>query len=305
MVASWHRTEPREVRPFFQAQSAEESLQASRIKLFKDGDISDETSFDLDEVDFQKLDPVIFPNISDPSAWLPAGISSDDLEVALVATHSFLKRSEVLESFCLSSGEPPAQWTMAPKVLNLFAGGRNLKLSLALCLRNDREPVPGSPFIVGHWLAQKTFSIKSRATPTLFDLRTRTDEEWVAAQFPPKTLFFVEYAGGIADEGEENTYVARVYIHVDAHNRLVSSSSLSGAFQPFLAAEIVLSILTESLGEWKDLEVPHPTSPLATLLKQLGKNSPLTLDALKSAVTTPARARAILQDHLAVVQAIK
>lgn len=304
MIATWHRTEPREVRPFFQIQSAEDSLRSCQIKLFKDGDTSTETSFDLDEIDFQKLEPVVFPSVVKPESWLPSGFGASDLELVLVATHPFLKRSDVLANLPLSD-TLPNQWTISPDVLSRFAGGRNLKLTVAICLRGDREPLPGSPFVVGHWLAQKTFSLKSRATPTLFDIRTRTDEEWIAAQFPSKTLYFVEYAGGIADEGEEDTYVARVYVHIDAHNRLVSSANLGDAFQPFLAAEIVLSILTESLSEWKDLEAPHPTSPLATLLQQLSKDSPMALNTLKNAVTTPGRARALLQDRLAVVQAIK
>ncbi|MCF6121202.1 hypothetical protein L2449_30745 [Mesorhizobium muleiense] len=304
MIATWHRTEPREVRPFFQTQNAEESLRSCRIRLFKGGDISDETSFHLDEIDFQELEPVIFPSVVNPKIWLPSGFGASDLELVLVATHPFLKRSDVLASLPLSD-TLPTEWTISPETLSRFAGGRNLNLTIAICLRGDREPLPGSPFVVGHWLAQKTFFLKSRATPTLFDLRTRTDEEWVAAQFPPKTLYFVEYAGGIAEEGEEDMYVAIVYVHIDAHNRLVSSANLGDAFQPFLAAEIVLSILTESLSEWKDLEAPHPTSPLATLLQQLSKNSPMALDTLKNAVITPGRARALLQDRLAVVQAIK
>ncbi|TPL03743.1 MULTISPECIES: hypothetical protein [unclassified Mesorhizobium] len=304
MIAAWHRTEPREVRPFFQLQSAEDSLRSCRIKLFKDSDISDETSFDLDEIAFQKLDPIVFFSVVGPETWLPSGLEASDLELVLVATHPFLKRSEVLASLPLSESLP-TDWAISPEILGRFAGGRNLKLTVAICLRYDREPMPGSPFVVGHWLAQKTFSLKSRATPTLFDLRTRTDEEWVAAHFPPKTLYFVEYAGGIAEESEEDTYVARVYIHIDAHNKLVSSPSLGDAFQPFLATEIVLSILTESFSEWKSLDTPHSGSPLATLLQQLGKSSPITLSALKDAINTPGRARAILQDRLAVVQAIK
>ncbi|MER8701346.1 hypothetical protein [Mesorhizobium sp. M1273] len=305
MVAKWHREEPREVRPFFQAQKAEDALQASAIRLYKHGDVSIETSFDLDEIDFQKLDLAVHPVLADPSNWMPAGLTSDDLEVVLVATHSFLKRSMIIERYTVGDGDPPDRWNIGSDVLSDFAGGRNLELSLALCLRSDRAPIPGAPFVGGHWVARKTFALRSRSAHTLFDLRTRTDEDWIAASLPAKTLYFVEYAGGIAEEPEEGGSVATVYIHLDAHNRLVSSPALGEAFQPMLAAEIVQSVLSDSYDDWKDLQAPHPNSPLTTLLKQLGKENAMKLEDLKSIVASPARAKALLQDRLSVVQSLR
>jgi len=302
----WHREEPREVRPFFQAERAEASLTSSAIRLFKLSERSTETGFDLDEIDFQKLNISVFPTISDPQRWLPQDLKPDDLEVILVLTQTFLKRSEVLRRFTLGVESSPEKWEISRDELSEFAGGRNVEVSIILCLRSDRAPKPGEPFIAGHWLAKKTFALKSRATPTLFDLRTRTDDEWVAAGLPPKTLYYVEYAGGIAEELEDGGSVATVYIHIDAHNRLVSSSSLGDAFQPMLASEIVLSVLTESLSDWGDLDVIHAQSPLATLLRQLGKEtSALKLQDLKALVAKPGRARALLQDRLSVVQALR
>jgi hypothetical protein len=137
--------------------------------------------------------------------------------------------------------------------------------------------------------------------PSLFDVRPRNDEDWVRAGFPAKTLFAVEYNGGIEVEPEEDSSVATVHIHADAHNKLVNSP-LGASLQPLLGAEILLTILLESFSDWKDISQVEAASPLATLLKQLSKASPITLDELKAMAREPRKLRGLLQDRLSVIQ---
>jgi hypothetical protein len=300
---AWHREEPREVRPFFHAIAAEEALADTGIRLFDKGDVVLESSFDLDEIDFKKLSPIVYVVVADPAKWMPEGIEAIDLELVLIARHSFLKRSEVVHRGKLGDGVP-STWSVDADILERLGGGRNLQLTLALCLSIDREPAPGSPFVAGHWLARKSFLLRSRTMPTLFDLRTRTDEEWIAAGYPAKTLYAVEYIGGIDTELDEGASVATVWLHLDGHNKMVATS-LGESLQPMLAAEIISSILLESFKEWQFLDAVDLASPLATLLKQLGKEKPLTLEGLKSLVAKPPALRAMLQDRLSVVTALK
>jgi len=303
MAATWHREEPREVRPFFEAIDAEEALDGCGIRLFDGTDPRMETSFDLDEIDFKKLAPALQIALPDPKLWLPKGLTTDDLEVVLVARHAFLKRSELVQSASLD-GTVPGEWTVGPEILSRMGGGRNLELTLALTLRTDREPAPGAPFVAGHWLARKSFLLRSRTMPTLFDLRTRKDEDWIAKGYPAKTFYAVEYIGGIDTELDEGASVATVWIHIDAHNKMVSSS-LGEAIQPVLAAEIISSILVESFREWKDVDAVESASPLSTFLRQLGKEKPLSLGGLKALVANPPLLKATLHDRLSVVAALK
>lgn len=303
MAATWHREEPREVRPFFHAIEAEEALDGCGIRLFDGTEPRMETSFDLDEIDFKKLRPALQLALVDTQLWLPTGLAADDLELVLIARHAFLKRSELVHSTGLEEAVPN-EWIVGPEVLARIGGGRNLELTLAITLRTDREPAPGVPFVAGHWLARKSFLLRSRTMPTLFDLRTRRDEDWVAKGYPAKTFYAVEYIGGIDTELDEGASVATVWVHVDAHNRMVSSS-LGEAMQPSLAAEIISSILLESYKEWKDVEAIESASPLSTLLKQLGKEKPLSLGGLKALVANPPLLKATLQDRLSVVAALK
>ena len=303
MTVAWHRTEPREVRPFFETAKAQNALDDSDIRLFSNGDTSQDTSFDLDEIDFQKLEPVIHPILVEPSAWMPEGFSTADLELVLIARNSFLKRSEVVARCALTEPVPSA-YPIDADLLTKLGGGRNVQFTLALCLAADRAAIPGSPFVSGHWLARKTFLLRSRTLPELFDLQTRTDQAWVAAGYPPKTFFVVDYAGGIAGEMEDGSSVATVYIHVDAHNKMVNQP-IGESLQPLMAAEIILSIVTTSRPDWKDLDAYVPSSPLETLAKQLNGGEVMPLDSLKKLAGDHSKLRATLQDRLSVVRAIK
>jgi len=141
--------------------------------------------------------------------------------------------------------------------------------------------------------------------PTLFDVRTRTDEEWKARGFPPKTFYAVDYSGGINDEPNEGGAIATVWIHQDAHNKM-ASSALGQTLQPLLAAEIISYVLAESVQELEGVTDVEANSPLATILKQLGtEKKPLRLESLKALVKEPPKLKAALQDQLSVVSALK
>lgn len=302
-VEKWHRTEPREVRPFFENMSAASALDGCGIRLYEDGDVSTETSFELDEIDFKKLAPAVTINVPDPASWTGSSLAPEDLELILIVRHGFLKRAAVVAQVGLA-GSVPTSLTIPLSTLNRAGGGRNTQITLAICLANDRPARPGVPFVSGHWLSKKTFTLRSRTMPTLFDLRIRTDEDWVVAGFPPKTYYAVDYLGGIDSEPEEGASVATVWVHADAHAKL-TTSSLGDAMQPVLASEIITTILLESFHEWKDQSEVLLDSALANLLEKLGGEKPLSLAELKKLVAKPTLLRATLQDRLSVLGALR
>jgi hypothetical protein len=301
MVEAWHREEPREVRPFFQLAKAEDALLASRLRLFADGHSLTDTTYDLDDIDFRKLALRLEPVLSDPKIWMPEGLKLKDLKLVLVARHAFLKRSYLLEEVVVAPEALPS-WDINSETLSRFSGGRNLELTLALCLSSDRAWKPGAPHLLGHWIAQKTFSLRTRTVPQLFDLRPTSDEEWLKSGFPAKTFLSVEYNGGIFDtEVDGGDSVATVRIHEDAHNKMTNNPSLGESLQPLLAAEIISTILIDSFDEWRDASTVKG-SALETILKQLSKSKTIALADLKALVKEPRKLRAVLQDHFAVVQ---
>lgn len=206
MRMDWHRSEPRDVRPFFESIDAERALDNSAIRLFAETLPTIETTYDLDDIDFDKLSVTIVPAITNPDSWMPEGLTRADLEILLIGRHAFLKRSHVLER-CTLSESLPTEISIDRENLTELGGGKNAQFTLALCLASDRDPQPGLPFVTGHWLARKTFSLRSRSSPALFDLRPRTDEDWLAAGYPAKTFFAVDYLGGIEVEAEEGASI--------------------------------------------------------------------------------------------------
>jgi len=300
---TWHRTEPREVRPFFATIDAEKALDQCGIRLQDDNEFSNESSFELDEIDFQKLSLTVSLKVADPKRWLDDNLKPEDLELMLVVRHGFLKRSEVVHRIGLAA-KIPARWSVDTETLARLGGGRNSQVTLAICLASDKKPRPGAPFLPGHWLAKKTFVLRSRTMPTLFDLRIRTDEEWIAVNFPPKTFFAVEYTGGIDTEMDEGASVATVWVHADAHAKL-TTSTLGDVVQPLLASEIITAILLESHYEWKARVTVDEKSPLANLLQKMGGETPMELGELQALAANPSKLRAVVQDRLSVLGALR
>lgn len=301
-VDTWHRTEPREVRPFFESIGAERSLDNCGLRIYEDGDVTLETSYELDEIDFQRMSLAVSVKIADFKAWM-GKLNPSELDLVLIARHGFLKRSRVLERVNLAQ-ELPGRWEISSKILSQLGGGRNTNITIAICLAEDRPEKPGSPFLPGHWLARKTFVLRSRTMPTLFDLRIRNDEDWVAAGYPRKTYYAVDYLGGIDTELDEGASVATVWVHADAHAKL-TTGALGEAMQPILASEIIFSIVLESIHEWKEQTEAAPDTPLANLLAKLGGDQPMPLGELKSLASKPSHLRATLQDRLSVLSALR
>jgi hypothetical protein len=300
---NWHRAEPREVRPFFESISAERALDGCGIQLYEDGEISLETSFELDEIDFQKMSLSVSVKVPDLKTWIGDQLSPAELELVLFARHGFLKRSRIVNKVKLSD-KLPTRWEIDGETLVQLGGGRNTHITLAVCLAEDRSQKPGSPFIPGHWISKKTFLLRSRTMPTLFDLRIRKDEDWIAAGYPAKTYYAVDYLGGIDTELDEGASVATVWVHADAHAKL-TTSSLSESMQPMLASEIIFSILLESFHEWKEQTQAVAESPLANLLQKLGGEKPMLLTDLRMLTSKPSLLRATLQDRLSVLASLR
>jgi hypothetical protein len=306
MNAPWHRSEPRDVRPFFAAQDADAALEQSGIRLTPTGEITKETSFELDESELRELAITVFPALVNPHLWMPEGFTADQLEFVLVARHPLLKRSEIISRYRLDQ-QVPEELDIPPEVLKTLGGGRNTQISVAVVLATDKPQRPGSPFVQGHWLARKSFTLRSRSNPVLFDIRTLDDEGWVQKGYPPKTFYAVEYQGGIESLPDEGvTSVATVYVHADAHNRMADNNKLGDAIQPLLASEIISSILEQALPDWGKLTEAPKGSALDTLLKQLGKSAQITVHQLADlARTKPSHLRALIQTRLNVLNAIK
>jgi hypothetical protein len=304
MSVDWQRTEPREIRPFFAIGKAEAALESSGIRLTDDGDISQETTFDVGEDDYRSLAPVLLPSVANPQLWLPDQLSPKDVSLVLIVRQPLLKRTEVVARYRLDEVIPD-ELEIAEDVLVRFGGGRNLQITLALVLDSDRPPLPGVPFVVGQWFARKVFNFRSTNNPALFDIRTRTSADWVEYGYPESTFYAVEYQGGIqVQQDEGGVSIATVFVHADRYEALVDTK-LGDALQPLWASEIISQILVESLSEWENSGEAAEGSPLANLLKKIDKSGRMTLPDLAKLARSPAKLKAQLQSQLSVLAALR
>ncbi|MCC5610769.1 hypothetical protein LC612_29490 [Nostoc sp. CHAB 5834] len=305
MLKDWQRTEPREVRPFFQVQKAADAIAQSGIRLTDGGDVSQDLTFEIDEAEFAKLNLTVLPDLINHQLWMPSTLTPDEIDLVLLVRNPLLKRSELLGSYSLNESIP-SELEISPETLEQLGGGRNIHITLALVLGGDKPPMPGSPFIVGHWLARKTFVLRASSNPVLFDIRTRTDEEWLALGYPAKTFYAVDYQGGIeAPQDDTSVSVATVVVHADAYNKLVDSK-LGDSVQPWLSSEIISEILRLSLPDWETAQQAEKGSPLDSLLRQIQKSDDIKLpDLAQLTRSAPAKLKAILQSRLSVVQSLK
>jgi hypothetical protein len=215
-----------------------------------------------------------------------------------MATNPFLRRSVIVKEHPLSKATP-AEVGLSPAMLEELGGGRNLTITVAVHLTTDRKPSPGSPFMVGHWISKKEFSIRSASGSGFYDVRPRKDEDWIAANYPAKTFYAVDYHGSIC---EPDARIATFYVHADAYTRL-AADKLGLSVQKMLACEIIVQILQESIREWGTREQAEPRSPLYTILEKIDPRGAITIRQLKSLVEgSPNRLRALLQDESDLVR---
>jgi hypothetical protein len=299
MKTDWqHRSEHRDVRPFFETAKAENAILGTTIRLLDDQEPMDGPSCAVEEADFAKLNPVVLPRLLPVESWMPQDYRPDEFGLVVMATNSFLRRSVIVKEYSLNEA-PPAEIGMPALMLQDLGGGRNLTITVAVHLNTDREPAPGRPFVVGHWLSKKEFSIRPASGSGFYDVRPRKDEDWIAATYPAKTFYMVDYHGSI---NEPDAKIATVYIHQDAYNRMMGDK-LGLSIQKMLATEILIQILQESLSEWKNRDQPEPRSPLYTILHKIDPEGAMTVSQLRGLVEgSTKRLRALLQDDAELVR---
>ncbi|NWG75490.1 MAG: hypothetical protein HXY24_12925 [Rubrivivax sp.] len=293
---TYHKTATKDVRPFFEAASLEQSLDGAQIRLFEDQPFTETTSFVIEDQEVGKLAVVVKPNVSD-RVLQEGAIKRGKLALVVTAVNPFLKRTELVGKFVLS-GPAPEEVPLGAEVLERLGGGANMTVDVALCLVTELAKEPGKPFMQGHWLAKKSFDLRPPKPAEDFGVEPMNDEGWKAMNLPAKTLYYVQYHGHVNEPANKDLQIAKVWIHEDVYKKLAADNNkLARPVMAFLAAEIPCQILMASFDEWKEAEAPEPRSPLSAFLKRINKAQPTTFAQLKQLLSEPgqARLRAILQ----------
>ena len=307
MNVNWYKSETREVRPFFEVESVEEALRDAEVRLFDEAPFLGTESYLLNEQELRRLSPVVRPRLDVSRIKGNRTVNARDLVLVVSATNPFLKRTRLIGQHNVA-GKLPEEIAVGAEVLDALGGGANLEMDVTLCLNRGLPRQAGKPFIPGHWIARKQFSVRSAKQSEDFDVETLDDEGWKARGFPAKTLYNVEYMGEIASVVEANRPIAKVQIHVDVYRRIAaeSDSKLARPVQTILAAEIIAQVLAASASEWEGLDEPERGSPLSAVLKHVNKVERCSLRQLHALATGSSlqRLRALLHADRGTVRAI-
>lgn len=284
---NWHKSAARDVRPFFGAATLENSLDAAEIKLFDDAQFSVETAFIVEPQHTEKLALTIRPNFN-VAQIVDGSLKKGDLVLAVTVVQPFMKKTCIVTTLPLS-GKIPEEIAVGDEILAQLGGGSNVNLEVALCLGKRLTKKPGSPFLLGHWLSKKRFTLRQPKLAEEFDVQPMDDQGWKQMGLPAKTLYYVEYFGGINEPAAKDKQMAKVRVHVDVHNKLTleTNSRLAKPMMAMLAAEISCQMLAASFSDWESAEEVTPQSPLAAFMKRLNNVQPCTLTQLKDLVKAP------------------
>lgn len=294
-AVTYHKSATKDVRPFFEAASLEQSLDDAQIRLFEDQPFTDTTSFVVDDQEVPRLAIAVKPNLSE-QVLKEGPIKRSKLALVVTAFNPFLKRTEVVSKVVLS-GPAPDEVELGAEILERLGGGSNMTVQVALCLVVELAQEPGKPFMLGHWLAKKSFDLRPPKPAEDFGVEPMDDAGWKAMNLPAKTLYYVEYYGHVNEPASKDMQIAKVWVHEDVYKKLAADSNkLARPVMAFLAAEIPCQILMASFEDWKDAEAPEPRSPLSAFLKRINKAQPTSFTQLKELLSEPgqARLRAIL-----------
>lgn len=273
-MPKWRRSESRVVRPF---TSVEAALTDVRFKLRADADFDDRTSFDTSQVDLRDIYPVFDLNVRASSLDTVQPLNAADLSLVVRLADFRLRRSELV--FESGIEDLPRTWTVDPETKNRFSWKFGLHASVALVLRADRSPQPGLPFMRGHWIARKDFSVRSVPERATFPIECWTAEDFVRRGLPRDTVYWIDFMTDELNARFEDPGEAfRIYLRADVYDVLLSAEeSPSGrAVMALIIAEILTEVLWRGLVNLESAEEIEKggllDSALARVKKATGAN---------------------------------
>ncbi|GIV03747.1 MAG: hypothetical protein KatS3mg015_2577 [Fimbriimonadales bacterium] len=251
-MARWHRTETRVVRPF---ESVEACLAGVRFRLSPEADFDERTSFDVSEVKSTDIAPEFRLSIDQSALESLGSLSPPDLSLVVRLADSRLRRSELVFESGLES--LPETWAVPPDVRNRFSWKSGVDASVAVVLRSERPPGPGQPFMPGHWVARKDFSVRAKAAPRALSIERWTAEDFVREGLPRDSVYWIQFVtddlnSQFNDPGE----AFRVCLRADVYDSLVGSHDTrqGRAVMSLIAGEILTEVLWRGLRNLGDGE---------------------------------------------------
>ena len=302
----WHKSAIKDVRPFFGAVSLEDSMSLVELQINEDGPFSTGPAFVIEPGDVSKLRLTARLNFNQSALSFDV-VKRGDLVIAVTAVQPFMKKTVVVANFAIDK-DLPEEIVVNDEVLAALGGGSNINIDIALCLKRKLPRKPGAPFLFGHWLSKKSFVLRPPKLAEEFDIEPTEDDAWKRLGYPAKTLYLIEYFGGINEPVAKDRQTARIRVHSDIYKKLTAESQqkLAKPILNGLAAELACQMLAASISDWENADEVVPLSPLSAFMKKINRVQPCSLDELKEMAKKPGmpKLRALLHADQQTVRSI-
>ena len=179
------------------------------------------------------------------------GLELEDVELAVIASSSYLKLVEVLwrcSAGALGECKGVINLTPSDRPRTLTSPRSGARIEVVLCLSRQVKEVPLRPWRRGTWLAQTQFTLHSEVSGNNFRMRPLSDEDRLRMELPKGTLRHVQILSLATDsESGENlapvTDESSVSVWIDPRLLARISSNPNGAAAKALQLQLFVDVV--------------------------------------------------------------
>lgn len=276
MRRDWVRAESRIVRPF---PSLDEYLDGVQFRLSPDRDFDGLASFDASEL--SDIHPEFRLTMAQSPLKVASAVAPSDLSLVIRLADVRLRRGELVFQSPLDA--IPTTWAVPGYVRRRFSWKTGVEATVALVLTQDRAPTVGQPFLKGHWVARKDFSVRPKPAPRSFPIERWTVEDFVERGLPKDTAYWIDF---ISDDLNQRFHdpgdAFRVCLRVDVYDALAAAENTDQGrgVMSLILTEILAETVFRGLRDVRSLEDLERGGLLDSALRKVTRATGTSLDVL-------------------------
>jgi hypothetical protein len=288
MAQDWSRTIKRDVRPFVDLP---ELLEKAELRVEKNGLFSGKETMPLGDLERKDLKIAVkIPALPDDMETV-IGLKAGDMRLAIVVSDHRLRKSECIKVLDIDeiNDEP---YEFSESTMESFNWKGDVKIDLKLVLAADSGPSDGKPFLAGHWVSGKRFSLNSANENPSFPIDSWNGEAFEKRGLPADTVYYIDfYPGGLTQPLSELESALLVHIHEDVYNILSKNEGKPHIrlAEKILMNEILSDVLEQGLIELGDQDASDD-GIINTLASRLGRKRGMDVKSFKAELAIRGRA---------------
>lgn len=287
MALDWARTIKRDVRPFVDLP---ELLEKAELRVEKNGLFSNDETVPIGELERKDLKIALkIPTLPD-DIEAKTGLGTEGMRIVIIVNDHRLRKSECIRIFDIDEiGDEPYEFSES--TMESFNWRGDVKIDLKLVLAADAGRSEGKPFLAGHWISSKRFSLNSASENPSFPIDSWNGEEFEKRGLPADTVYYIDISpGGLTQPLSELESALRVHIHEDVFNILSKNEGKPHArlAEKILMSEILADVLEQGLIDLRN-QAGTEDGIINTLATQLGRKRGMDVRSFKANLETRGR----------------